>query len=39
MKFDWKNALVSIAVAYVGITLINKFVVPLLPQKVRDFLS
>ncbi len=39
MKFDYKAALVTVVVAFVGITLINKFVVPLLPKAVKDFLS
>ena len=39
MKIDWKNALVTVVIAYVGITLINKFVVPLLPASVRNFVS
>jgi hypothetical protein len=39
MKFDWKNALVTVAVAYVGIKVIEKVIVPMLPASFRSWLE
>ena len=39
MKFDWKNALVTVGVAYFGILLINKFVLPLLPDGIKKLVT
>ena len=39
MKFDYKAALVTVLIAFVGITLINKFVVPLLPDGIKKWVS
>lgn len=39
MKFDWKDSLVTVLVAFVGITLIKKFVVPMLPAKVQAWFA
>lgn len=35
MKFDWKNALVPVAIAFVGIKLLAKLVVPILEGEAR----
>ena len=39
MKFDWKAALVTVAIAYIGIKLVDRFVIPLLPASVRAWVE
>lgn len=39
MNINWKNVLITFVTAWVGVTIINKFVVPLLPDSIKKFIS
>ena len=39
MKFDYKAILLTVVVAFVGITLINRFIVPILPAGVKKLIT
>lgn len=38
-NFDWKAAAVTVIIAFVGIKLLEKFVIPMLPASVRRFVD